>query len=36
MDTLPITNGVRTILAAPDGYVVNFADPQQINALPSY
>lgn len=36
MDTLPITNGVRTILPAPEGYVVNFGDPQQINALPSY
>lgn len=36
MDTLPITNGVRTILPCPDGYIVNFADPQQINALPSY
>lgn len=36
MDTLPITNGVKTMLSAPEDYVVNFNDPQQSKALQSY
>ncbi|KAH8654702.1 hypothetical protein BGZ61DRAFT_319800, partial [Ilyonectria robusta] len=26
---MPITNGVETLLAAPDGYVVDFNHPQR-------
>ncbi|KAH7322386.1 hypothetical protein B0I35DRAFT_498868 [Stachybotrys elegans] len=29
MDAFPVTNGVTTVIAAPDGYVVDFANPQE-------
>lgn len=36
MDNLPITNGVRTMLPAPDGYLVDFEHPLQRKALENY
>lgn len=36
MDALPLTDGIRTMLSPPDGYVVHFDDPLQRKALENY
>lgn len=36
MENFPLTNGVRTLVAAPDDYVVDFDNPQQQFALEHY
>lgn len=36
MASYPVTNGVTTFLAPPEGYVVDFEHPQQQNALHHY
>ncbi|KAM0327989.1 hypothetical protein ACHAQA_005388 [Verticillium albo-atrum] len=34
--SFPVTNGVTTVIAPPDGYVVDFENPQQQNVLDHY
>lgn len=36
MENFPITNGVRTLVPAPEGYVVDFDNPQQQKVLDHY
>ncbi|KAH9887437.1 hypothetical protein F4778DRAFT_426695 [Xylariomycetidae sp. FL2044] len=36
MSSLPVTNGVVTLLPPPEGYIVNFENPQQQKAIDHY
>jgi hypothetical protein len=36
MENFPLTNGVRTLVPAPEGYVVDFDNPQQQYVLEHY